>query len=300
MFPKDTDCLAYADLSEARTYPWFAQFESQTIPVSLHNFEQFIESSGFGMNSHIDQVAWGMIDVVNSSDGPVPQGLPRKRLVGVLIGQFDPDSAQSLLKTLRVPVVQDGVHTFYASGSASGPDDVYFSFVGPDKIGFGPLEAIRSLLRTADGMQESLFENGTMFDLINQVNGTGLFWGVLDATAARSAVQQLVPEAARFPQSSQLIGKFKGMRIQIQENRNIQASFGAITNSPDDALLLSQLLQAGVLLQSFQARDHNPEAAAHLSKSLTHPRPANSAPSPGFVEAPLLLGRYTPPVISYR
>ena len=38
-FPKDVTEFAYADLATARTFPWFAQFESQVVPVSFHNFE---------------------------------------------------------------------------------------------------------------------------------------------------------------------------------------------------------------------------------------------------------------------
>src|ERR1700683_4687783 len=62
MFPKDVTQIGYADLSEARELPWFPQFEAQAAPVSLYEFERFLEAAQLQQSPVITQVAWGRID----------------------------------------------------------------------------------------------------------------------------------------------------------------------------------------------------------------------------------------------
>lgn len=255
-FPKDVTEFAYADLATARTFPWFAQFEAQVVPVSLHNFEQSLGSPQFGMNAHIDQVAWALVaPAASGSDEKVISGA---RLAGVALGQFDAQNAQDFLKAQKVPSVQAGSYTLYASGSGSGRSDIYFAFIDSSTIAFGPLGSLQRLIDVREGSEDNLLENETMLGLIDQANGDSIFWGVLDATATRSAIQQLVPEAAQFPQSEVLLGKMKALLISVQDtNDDIEARFQAVAATPQDALVLSQLLQAGVLMRKYQAKSNN-------------------------------------------
>ena len=41
-----------------------------------------------------------------------------------------------------------------------------------------------------------------MFPLINEANGSGMVWAVMDSDYAHLAMQQLAPEAAQFPRPS--------------------------------------------------------------------------------------------------
>ena len=254
MFPKDVTEFAYADLAAARTFPWFAQFENQVVPVPLHNFEQAIGSPQLGMNSRIDQVAWGLVAPAGSVEKGTASG---GRLAGVAVGQFDPQSAQEFLKAQKVATFQQDDYTLYASGSGPGSADIYFAFVDSSTIAFGPLDSLRRLIGVREGTEENLLENETMLRLIGEANGDSLFWGVLNSTATRSAIQQLVPEAARFPQSELLIGKMKALLISVADtNDNIEASFQAVA-AAQDTVVLSQLLQVGVMMRRYQAKSDN-------------------------------------------
>lgn len=79
----------------------------------------------------------------------------------------------------------------------------------------------------------------------------------MNGAAARSAVQQLVPEAGRFPQAGQLIGKFRAMVFTVEASTDIQATFQLVTAAPEDAVILSQLLQAGILIRRYQLKGDN-------------------------------------------
>jgi hypothetical protein len=104
-----------------------------------------------------------------------------------------------------------------------------------------------------------------MMTLIERANGNGVFWGVLNAEGAARAINRLVPQAANFPQSRGLIDKLKNVLITVKAQDDIEIDFQAASPSPADAVLLSQLLQAGVLMRRYQAKDGaNPDLATVL------------------------------------
>ena len=60
MFPKSTAEFAYANLREARKYPWYAQFKSQALPLRFSDLEHFLASIGVDDNVQIDELAWAV------------------------------------------------------------------------------------------------------------------------------------------------------------------------------------------------------------------------------------------------
>jgi hypothetical protein len=108
-------------------------------------------------------------------------------------------------------------------------------------------------------------QNEKMFPLISQVNGRGIFWGVLNPGGTHQAVRQIVPEAAQFPQAGKLLNKLQGMVISIQGTGDLDVHFQLISSSPDDAATISQLLQAGMLLRQFDAKNSDPDLATLLA-----------------------------------
>jgi hypothetical protein len=53
MFPKDSGELAYADLKQARQFPWFPQLKEQMLPPKFREFETFLASAGIDPNSQV-------------------------------------------------------------------------------------------------------------------------------------------------------------------------------------------------------------------------------------------------------
>ncbi len=92
-----------------------------------------------------------------------------------------------------------------------------------------------------------------------------MFWGVLHQAGTRQAIRQIVPEATQFPQAGKLVNKLNGMVIGIEGSSDLEAHFQLISSAPDDAATNAQLLQAGVLLKQFEARNSDPELSALLS-----------------------------------
>jgi hypothetical protein len=94
------------------------------------------------------------------------------------------------------------------------------------------------------------------------------FWGVLNPNGTQQAIRQLVPEAGKFPGAQQIIDHMTALVINLDGSleTNVHLSFQAVSATPLDALILSQLLQAGVLLRRYQASQDNPDLASILDE----------------------------------
>src|SRR5579863_3345268 len=68
MFPKDSGELAYADLKEARQFPWFNQLKEQMLPAKFREFETFLSSAGIDPNTQVTELAWALVPSKSTAD----------------------------------------------------------------------------------------------------------------------------------------------------------------------------------------------------------------------------------------
>jgi hypothetical protein len=261
MFPKSTAEFAYANLKEARKFTWYAQFKSQALPLRFSDLEHFLASIGVDDNVQIDELAWA-VGSGETEIGPDDKSAPDSRKVlGVALGNFDPESAKSYMKTHKIRGFDYRGYTLYPCASCA---DLALVFIDSSTVAFGPPRLLEQLIEVRVGAEDSLIQNEKAFALISQINGRGIFWGVLNQGGTRQALRQIVPEAAQFPQASKLLSKLSGMVISFQGSSDLEAHFQLISSSAEDSATISQLLQVGVLLRQFEARDSNPGLATLL------------------------------------
>jgi hypothetical protein len=86
-----------------------------------------------------------------------------------------------------------------------------------------------------------------MFPLIQQANGEGIFWGVLNSAGTRTAIRQLVPEASQFPESGKFLARMKAPIVSVKGTSSRDADFPMISDSPQATTILSQLINASGL-----------------------------------------------------
>src|ERR1700719_2985826 len=92
MFPKESGELAYANLKEARQFPWFNQLKEQMLPAKLREFETFLSSAGIHPNTQVTELTWALVPSKSTADsggGSVPSS---DQIVGIALGQFNPAS----------------------------------------------------------------------------------------------------------------------------------------------------------------------------------------------------------------
>jgi hypothetical protein len=271
LFPKETGEFAYADLKEARQFPWFAQLKEQMLPSKFRDFEQFLASAGVDPNTQVTELAWALVADKATADaggGSVPSS---EQIVGIALGQFQPSSAEAYFTAKKLPVIKIRTFSLFPFGGGSGPNDLFFFFIDSSTAAFGQRDQLEKMIGVRFGEAQGLYSNPDMSSLVGSANGTGTVWAVLNPAYTRLALQQLVPEASQFPAAAQLSSKLKAMTIGIKGGSGVDAKFEAVCGSPDDANTFAALLQAGIMYRKYQVGNTNPELGQLLDSTQITP-----------------------------
>ena len=274
LFPKEIGEFAYADLKKARTLKWFPQLQEQMLPERFKQFERFLASAGVDPNSQVEELAWGLVPegltgkTGAAASAAVPTG---EQIVGVALGSYNPGSTESYFKQQKLPTFKSRGYTLYAFGTGAGPNDLFFLFIDSNTAAFGHRKLLEKMIEVRFGGEEGLLRNDQFYPLINDANGTGTVWAVLNPAYTRLAMQQLAPEIQQFPEAAKLVTRMQNMIISVDASSSLDGKFQAICGSTEDANTLAQLLQAGFLYKRYQAQKDNPELAQLLDQARVSP-----------------------------
>jgi hypothetical protein len=274
LFPKEVGEFAYADLKKARGLPWFPQLQEQMLPEKFRQFEKFLASAGVDPNTQVEELAWGLVaegvtaKTAGVGNSAVPTG---EQIVGVALGNYNPDSTESYFKAQKLPTFKVRNYTLYAFGSGSGANDLFFFFIDSSTAAFGHRSLLEKMIEVRFGGADGLIRNDKFFPLVNEANGTGVVWAVLNPAYTRLAMQQLAPEINQFPDASKLVQRMQNMIISIQASSGVDGKFQAVCSSVDDANSLGQLLQMGLMYKQYQSKQDNPDMAQLMSQASVTP-----------------------------
>lgn len=264
LFPKDSGEIAYADLKQARQFPWFAQLKEQMLPSKFREFEKYLAAAGIDPNTQVTEMAWALVPAA-MSDSKMGGSIPTsEQIVGIALGQYQPASAEAYFSSKKLPIIKVRNFSLFAFGEGSGPNDLFFFFIDSNTAAFGQRQQLEKLIAVRFGEEQGLVSNSDMNSLATQANGSGMVWAVLSPAYARLAIQQLVPETSQFPAAAQLASKLKAMTIGIKSSSGIDASFEAVCGSTEDANTFAALLSAGIMYQKYQIGDKNPDLSQLL------------------------------------
>ena len=270
LFPKDVGEFAYADLKKARGMKWFPQLQEQMLPDRFKQFEKFLASAGVDPNTQVEELAWGLVaeggtgKPAGAASSAMPSG---EEVVGVALGNYNPESTEAYFKRQKLPTFKARNYTLYAFGTGAGPSDLFFLFIDSSTAAFGHRSVLEKMVEVRFGAEEGLIRNDKFFSLINEANGSGIVWAVLNPAYTRLGMQQLAPEIEQFPEAAKLVSRMQNMLINVNASSGIDGKFQAICGSPEDANTLAQLLQAGLLYKRYQAGKDNPDLADMLDKA---------------------------------
>src|SRR3984893_4013320 len=256
LFPKDVGEFAYADLKKARTMKWFPQLQEQMLPDRFRQFEKFLASAGVDPNSQVEELAWGLVaeGVTSKTEGTGSSAVPTgEQIVGVALGNYNPDSTEAYFKKQKLPTFKARNYTLYAFGTGAGANDLFFFFIDSSTAAFGHRALLEKMIEVRFGGEEGLMRNDKFFPLVNEANGTGVFWSVLNPAYTRLAMQQLAPEIQQFPDAAKIVTRMQNMIINVDASSGIDGKFQGICGSTDDANTLGQLLQMGLLYKRYQS-----------------------------------------------
>jgi len=274
LFPKEVGEFAYADLKKARTMKWYPQLQEQMLPERFRQFEKFLASAGVDPNTQVEELAWGLVaEGVNpKTDGVGSSAVPTgESIVGIALGNYNPDSTEAYFKKQKLPTFKARNYTLYAFGSGSGANDLFFFFIDSSTAAFGHRSLLEKMIEVRFGSEEGLLRNDKFFPLVNEANGSGVVWAVLNPAYTRLAIQQLAPEINQFPDAAKLVRRMQNMLINVDAGSGLDGKFQAVCGSVEDANALGQLLQMGLLYKQYQAKTENPEMAQLLTQASVTP-----------------------------
>jgi hypothetical protein len=265
MFPKNVGEFAYVDLKQARSLSWFPQLKQQMLPARFKQFEQLLTSAGVDPNSVVEELVWALVpgDIANNSSA-VPTD---EEVVGVALGSYQPDTAEAYFNSKKLPVVKVRNFSLFAFSGGTGPTDLFFVFIDASTAAFGQRQQIERLIAVRNGDEQGLLTNSDLSPLIQQANGSGMVWAVLNASYARLAMQQLAPAVQQFPQAQQLTTKLQALTIEFTGGNGVQVFFDAVCATPDVANTFAALMQAGILYQRYTVASSNPDLASMLDQA---------------------------------
>ena len=279
LFPKDVGEFAYADLKKARTMKWYPALEQQMLPEKFKQFEKFLASAGIDTNTQVDELAWALVpesalskDAAAGGGAAATEAPPdSEEIVGIALGAYNPDSTEAYFKTQKLPTVKSHGYTLFAFGSGVGPNDLFFFFVDSNKAAFGHRQLLEKLIAVRYGEEDSLLRNDTIYNMINETNGSGVVWAVLNPAYTKLAMGQLAPEVQQFPEAAKLVARMQAMIITATASSGMEAKFQAVCGSTEDANTLSQLMAAGLLYKKYQTAKDNPELGSLLDQTSVTP-----------------------------
>ena len=271
LFPRDSGEVAYADLKTARQFPWFTQLKQQMLPAKFREFETFLTSAGVDPNTQVTELVWAVVPGKLTTDPKAGSMPTAEDIVGIALGQFQPSSAEAYFAAKKLPVVKVRTFSLFAFGGGSGPNDLFFFFIDSNTAAFGQRQELEKLIGLRYGEGEGLYRNTDMSALVNQANGSGTVWAVLNPAYTRLAMQQLVPETSQFPAAAQLASKLKAMTISVKGGSGIDAKFEAVCGSAEDANTFAALLQAGLMYKKYQVGNTNPDLGQMLDNTQITP-----------------------------
>jgi hypothetical protein len=282
LFPKEVGEFAYADLKKARTMKWYPALEQQMLPEKFKQFEKFLAAAGIDTNTQVDELTWALVPEAALSKDPATGATSTgatatdappdsEEIVGIALGGYNPDSTEAYFKAQKLPTAKSHGYTLFAFGSGVGPNDLFFFFVDSNKAAFGHRQLLEKLIAVRYGEEDSLLRNDKMYNMINEANGSGVVWAVLNPAYTKLAMGQLAPEVQQFPDAAKLVARMQAMIITATASSGMDAKFQAVCGSTEDANTLSQLMAAGLLYKKYQTAKDNPELGALLDQTNVTP-----------------------------
>jgi hypothetical protein len=278
LFPKNVGEFAYANLKQARSQKWFPQLQQQLLPERFRQFEKFLASAGVDPNTQVEELTWGLVaeGVNDKTSGVGSDAVPTgEEVAGIAMGSYNPNSTEAFFKAQKLPTFTSHGFTMYAFGSGSGASDLFFLFIDSNTAAFGHRNVLEKMLEIRYGGAEGLLRNDKMYSLINEANGSGVVWAVLNPAYTRLAVRQLAPQIQQFPEAAKLVTRMQNLILNIQASGGVDGKFQAVCGNTDDANTLAQLMQLALVYQQYQAKQQgqtqNQDLADLLSQAQVSP-----------------------------
>ncbi len=235
--PADLLQLISVDYRALKDSPTAMALKQQLMPDNIKEFEAALKSIGLDPEKDIDTLTF-------ASFRSGKQGV---KTVGVASGPFNMKAVLKKMKLQKyVPKKYNNSDIYPMNGG------FVMSFLDDSSLLFGDSTAIRTALDTRDGQIMGLDTNGTMADMMTDVDSAPV-WSILDQQGTQNMMRSALGDASKVADYETVKKRILGSRYTMNFNSGVNFDLTVVTADSVTAGTMSSLVKAGILYKKMSA-----------------------------------------------
>ena len=235
--PADLLQLISVDYRALKDSPTAMALKQQLMPENIKQFEAALKGIGLDPDKDVDTLTF-------ASFRTGKQGV---KTVGVAAGPFN---MKTVLKKMKL---QKYVPKKYGNAEIYPMDGGFvMSFLDDSTLLFGDSTSIRTALDTRDGQILGLDTNGTMADMMADVDSSPV-WSILDQQGTQNALHSAMGDASKIADYDTIKKRLLGSRYAMNFNSGVNFDMTVITSDSTTAATVTSLLKGYMLYKKMSA-----------------------------------------------
>ena len=235
--PADLLQLISVDYRALKDSPTAMALKQQLMPDNIKQFEAALKGIGLDPDKDVDTLTF-------ASFRTGKQGV---KTVGVAAGPFN---MKTVLKKMKL---QKYVPKKYGNADIYPMDGGFvMSFLDDSTLLFGDSTSIRTALDTRDGQILGLDTNGTMADMMSDVDSSPV-WSILDQQGTQNALHSAMGDASKIADYDTIKKRLLGSRYAMNFNSGVNFDMTVITSDSTTAATVTSLLKGYMLYKKMSA-----------------------------------------------
>lgn len=235
--PADVLQLISVDYRALKDSPTAMALKQQLMPDNIKQFEGALKSIGIDPDKDVDTLTF-------ASFRAGKQGV---RGLGVAAGPFNMKAVLKKMKLQNYKPRKYGDALLY-------PMDGGFvmTFLDDSTLLFADPTAIRIALDTRDGQVLGLDTNGTMADMMTNVDSAPV-WSILDQQGTQNMMRSALGDASKVADYESVKKRILGSRYTMNFSNGVNFDLTVVTSDSVTAGTMSSLVKAGILYKKMSA-----------------------------------------------
>jgi hypothetical protein len=235
--PADLLQLISVDYRALKDSPTAMALKQQLMPDNIKQFETALKNIGLDPEKDVDTLTF-------ASFRSGKQGV---KTVGIASGPFN---MKAILKKMKL---QKYVPKKYGTAQIYPMDGGFvMSFLDDSSLLFGDSTSIRVALDTRDGQTMGLDTNGTMADMMTDVDSAPV-WSILDQQGTQNMMRSALGDASKVADYESVKKRLLGSRYTMNFNSGVNFDLTVVTQDSVTAGTMSSLVKAGILYKKMSA-----------------------------------------------
>lgn len=235
--PADLLQLISVDYRALKDSPTAMALKSQVMPDNIKQFESALKSIGLDPEKDVDTLTF-------ASFRSGKQGV---KTVGIASGPFN---MKAILKKMKL---QKYVPKKYNNSDIYPMEGGFvMSFLDDSSLLFGDSTSLKAALDTRDGQTMGLDTNGTMADMMTDVDSAPV-WSILDQQGTQNMMRSALGDASKVADYESIKKRILGSRYTMNFNSGVNFDLTVVTADSVTAGTMSSLVKAGILYKKMSA-----------------------------------------------